>query len=86
LSEHESISPTFYERNCTNFLAPIKSLTFTSSTKKLCAKLSYIKAMRKMLVKLTPDVNESIEKKNLQEEYFFDDDDGFSNKKVHRQK
>ncbi len=39
-----------------------------------------------MLVKLTPDVNESIEKKNLQEEYFFDDDDGFSNKKVHRQK
>ncbi len=39
-----------------------------------------------MLVKLTPDVNESIEKKNLEEEYFFDDDDGFANQKVHRQK
>jgi hypothetical protein len=31
-----------------------KSLTYTSSTKKLCAKLSYEKAARKMLVKLTP--------------------------------
>jgi hypothetical protein len=40
----ESISPTFYERNCADFLAPIKSLTFTSSTKKLCAKLLYEKA------------------------------------------
>ncbi len=50
----ESISPTFYERNCADFLAPIKSLTFTSSTKKLCAKLLYEKAAWKMLVKLTP--------------------------------
>jgi hypothetical protein len=33
---------------------PIKSLTFTSSTKKLCAKLLYEKAALKMLVKLTP--------------------------------
>jgi hypothetical protein len=53
-SIQESISPTFYECNCANFLAPIKSLTFTSSTKKLCAKLLYKKAARKMLVKLTP--------------------------------
>ncbi len=30
----ESISPTFYERNCANFLAQVKNLTFTSSTKK----------------------------------------------------
>jgi hypothetical protein len=29
----ESISPTFYERDFDNFLAPIKSLTFTLSTK-----------------------------------------------------
>jgi hypothetical protein len=48
-----AISPTFYERNCANFLAPIKNLIFTSSTKKLCTKLSYEKAARKMLVKLT---------------------------------
>jgi hypothetical protein len=54
--QQESISPTFYERNCANFLSPIKSLTFTSSTKKLCAKLSHKKATHKMLVKLTPDV------------------------------
>jgi hypothetical protein len=40
----ESISPTFYEHNCANFLAQIKSFTFTSSTKKLHAKLSYEKA------------------------------------------
>ncbi len=33
----ESISPIFYERNCADFRAPIKSLTLTSSTKKaLC--------------------------------------------------
>jgi hypothetical protein len=50
----ESILPTFYEHNCANFLAPIKSLTFTSSTYKLCAKLLYKKAADKMLVKLTP--------------------------------
>jgi hypothetical protein len=36
----ESISPTFYWRNCANILAQIKSLTFTASTKKLRAKLS----------------------------------------------
>jgi hypothetical protein len=53
----ESISPTFYKRICANILAPIKSLTFTVSTKKLCAKLSYEKAAHKMLVKLTPGLN-----------------------------
>jgi hypothetical protein len=37
---------------------PIKSLTFTASTKKLWTKLSYEKATRKMLVKLTPGVTE----------------------------
>jgi hypothetical protein len=46
------ISPTFYQRICANFLAP-KSLTYTSSTKELCAKLLYEKAASKMLVKLT---------------------------------
>jgi hypothetical protein len=50
----ESISPTFYWRNCANILAQIKSLTFTASTKTLRAKLSYEKGARKMLVKLTP--------------------------------
>ncbi len=30
----ESISPTFYESNCANFLTPIKSLTFKSKHKK----------------------------------------------------
>jgi hypothetical protein len=50
----ESISPTFYRRNCANILAQIKSLTFTASTKKLRAKLSYKKGTYKMLVKLTP--------------------------------
>ncbi len=49
----KSILPTFYEHICTNILAQIKSLTFTASIKKLCAKLSYEKAARKMLVKLT---------------------------------
>jgi hypothetical protein len=48
----ESISPTFYWRNCTNILAQIKSLTFTASAKKLRAKLLYVKGARKMLVKL----------------------------------
>ncbi len=48
-----SISPTFFERNWAIFFAPIKSLTFTSSTKKLCKKLLYKKATRKMSVKLT---------------------------------
>jgi hypothetical protein len=50
----ESILPTFYERNCANFHVPIKSLTFTLSTKKFQGKLSYVKVARKMLVKLTP--------------------------------
>ncbi len=49
----ESISPTFYWRNCANILAQIKSLTLTASTKKLRVKLSYEKGARKMLVKLT---------------------------------
>ncbi len=48
------ISATFFECNCAIFFVPIKSLTFTSSTKKLCAKLLYEKAALKMLVKLTP--------------------------------
>jgi hypothetical protein len=52
----ESISSTFLKRICANILAPIKSLTFTASTKKLCAKLLYKKVARKMLVKLTPNV------------------------------
>jgi hypothetical protein len=51
----ESISPTFYWRNCANILAQIKSLTSTASTKKLRAKLLYEKGARIMLVKLTPD-------------------------------
>jgi hypothetical protein len=50
----ESISPTFYWRNCANILAQIKSLTFTASTKMLRAKLLYKKGAHKMLVKLTP--------------------------------
>jgi hypothetical protein len=50
----ESISPTFHERTCTNFLAPVKNLTFTSSTKKFRAKFLYEKAVSRMLVKLTP--------------------------------
>jgi hypothetical protein len=49
----ESILPRYYERNYANFLAPIKSLTFTSRAKKLHAKLSYKKAVHKLLVKLT---------------------------------
>ncbi len=52
--EQESISPTFYWRNCANTLAQIQSLTFTASTTKLSAKVSYEKGARKMLVKLTP--------------------------------
>jgi hypothetical protein len=43
-----------FHQHFANFRAPIKSLTFTSSKKKLRAKLSYEKAARKMLVKLTP--------------------------------
>jgi hypothetical protein len=39
---------------CANILAPIKSFTFTASTKKICAKRLYEKAVHKMLVKLTP--------------------------------
>ncbi len=35
------------------FMSAIKTLTFTSSTNMLCAKLSYKKAACKMLVKLT---------------------------------
>ncbi len=50
----ESVSPTFYKPIWANILATIKSLTFTASIEKLCAKLWYKKAARKMLVKLTP--------------------------------
>jgi hypothetical protein len=51
----ESISPTFYWRNCANILAQIKSLTSTASTKKLRAILSYEKGARRTLVKLTQE-------------------------------
>jgi hypothetical protein len=51
--ELESISPTFYEGKCANFLAPIKSLTLTSSTKKLHPKLWYKIAACKIFVKST---------------------------------
>ncbi len=44
-----AIAPIFLA----NILAQIKSLTSTASTKKLRAKLSYEKGVRKMLVKLT---------------------------------
>ncbi len=44
----------FFERNCAIFFAPMKSLTFTSSIKKLGEKLLYKNAACKMLVKLTP--------------------------------
>ncbi len=50
----ESISPTFCERNCANFFAPVKNLTFPSITKKFCTKLLYKKDVHKMLMKLTP--------------------------------
>jgi hypothetical protein len=49
------ISPTFYKRICANILVPVKSLTFTASTKKLHVKLPYEKAACKMLVKLTQE-------------------------------
>jgi hypothetical protein len=48
-----SISSAFFERNCAIFFAPLKSLTFTSSKKKLGAKLLYKRAAHKLLVKLT---------------------------------
>jgi hypothetical protein len=48
------ISPTFYERICANSIAPKKVQTLNIRTKNLHAKLSYKKATRKMLVKLTP--------------------------------
>ncbi len=54
--DKESISPTFYEHNCANFLAQVKNLTFTSSTKTHSAKLSYEKAAHKMLMQLTQSV------------------------------
>jgi hypothetical protein len=58
----ELISPTFNRRISANILAPRKSLTFTASTKKLRAKLTYKKkAGRKMLVKLTFDDNKKDE-------------------------
>ncbi len=51
----ESISPTFYERICANILLPNKVQTQNGSTKKLCAKVLYKKAARKMLMKMTPE-------------------------------
>ncbi len=63
----ESISPTFYEHNFANFLAPMKSSSFNVSTKKLL----YEKSARKMLVKLTPRkcrVREKERKKEREEE------------------
>jgi hypothetical protein len=49
--------------NFTNILAHLsqfpcaKKVTYTSSTKKLCAKLLYEKVARKMLVTLTPNLS-----------------------------
>jgi hypothetical protein len=39
---------------CANILTPKNVQTENVSTKQLCAKLSYEKAVHKMLVKLTP--------------------------------
>jgi hypothetical protein len=56
-----AFTPIFLRQySCVNILAPIKSLTFTASTKKLCAKLSYEKGPRKMLVKLTQGLLKSV--------------------------
>ncbi len=49
-----SISPTFYERICNNFLAPKNFQTLNVTTKKLRAERLHEKAARKMFVKLTP--------------------------------
>ncbi len=48
-----SISPTFYECICTNILAPKIVQTWNVRSKELCAKLSYKRGGRKMLVNLT---------------------------------
>jgi hypothetical protein len=54
VDEMDPIMSQFHQHFiCANIIAPIKSLTFTASTKKLRAKLSYKKAARKMLVKWT---------------------------------
>jgi hypothetical protein len=47
---HKHITCSF----CADIFGPKKVQTFNLSTKKACAKLSYGKAARKMLVKLTP--------------------------------
>ncbi len=49
----ESISPTYYLQLLRRYFCAKKVQTLNLSTKKLCAKLSYEKAARKMLVKLT---------------------------------
>jgi hypothetical protein len=49
-----SISPTFYEHICANILAPKKYQPMLEQ-KKLCVKFLCKRAMRLMLVKLTPD-------------------------------
>jgi hypothetical protein len=50
----ESISPTYYVQLLRRYICAKKVQTLNLSTKKLCAKLSYEKAVHKMLVKLTP--------------------------------
>ncbi len=53
-----ALSSVQFHQHFISAFAPIsmhqKSLTYTSSTKKLCTKLSYEKVARKMLVKLIP--------------------------------
>ena len=50
-----SISPTFYEQLLRQNPCAKKVQTYNVSTKKLLKTLSYEKAARKMLMKLTPD-------------------------------
>jgi len=55
-----SISPRFYEELLRQNPFAKKLQTQIVSTEKLCKKLSYEKAARKILVKLTPDCNFAI--------------------------
>ncbi len=62
----ESISPTYYVQLLRRYFCAKKVQTLNLSTKKLGAKLSYKKAARIMLVKLTPDLSPSQFKSILQ--------------------
>jgi hypothetical protein len=53
-SDLESISSTSYARLLRRYSCAKKVRTLNLSTKKFCAKHSFVKAARKMLVKLTP--------------------------------